>query len=219
MSPALRVLGAASILIASTLPMACSIGEGDGTIQSEKLFMAGCWDGPLDLQPTFFSANAFEDSMLIRVQRGERQLEVSDGLAIVVNDVATIREHHLGEALPIGLPPGVVPPGVPPRYVAEPPKVSLSLYLYETCHVQNGAVYAYDGWMRFDSLFSGDRNETRAQDRLTAATFEALVADPRAMEYDADGNLTPNEGDGRSSTVTGTFQFYFQRGVPAQPFP
>ena len=207
------------VILGACLVTACSIGEGKGTIESDRLFMAGCWDGPLDLQPTFFGANSFEDSMLIRVQRGERQLEVSDGVSIVVRDVEDIRADLLGQELPLGLPVGVSPPGVPTRYVPDPPKVNLSLYLYETCHVQNAAVYAYGGWIRFDSLFSGDRNETSAEDRLTNATFEALVADPRAMDYDTSGNPTPNDEDGRSSTVTGSFQFYFERGVPAQPFP
>jgi hypothetical protein len=208
-------------LATCTLLPGCSIGEGTGTIQSDRLYMADCWDGPLDLQPTFFGANAYDpqDSMLIRVQRGERGIEVSDGVMVTVNDVAEVRDGMLGQQLRLGLPIGVTPPGVPVRYVSDPAKVSLSLYLYETCHVQNGAVYAYDGWIQFDSLFSGDRNETRAEDRLTQATFEALVADPREMDYDAQGNPMPNDGEGRSSTVTGSFEFFFQRGVPAQPFP
>jgi hypothetical protein len=207
--------------VAAWSVLGCSIGEGNGSIESEQLFMADCWDGPFNLQPTFFGANSFpsQDSMIIRVQRGERGTEVSDGVMIVVNDVSEIRETLIGERVTIGLPSGVTPPGIPVRSVPDPPKAGLSLYLYETCHVQNGAVYAYDGWIEFESLFSGDRNETNAEDRLTQATFEAKVADPREMDYDADGNPSPNDDAGRSSTVTGNFSFYFHRGVPAQPFP
>jgi hypothetical protein len=211
----------AAALSVGLFALGCSVGEGTGSIQSDQLYMADCWDGALDLQPTFFGANAFtpQDSMLIRVQRGERGVEVSDGVMLSVDDVSTVRSEMLGQELQLGLPIGVTPPGVPVRYVADPAKVSISLYLYETCHVQNGSLYAYDGWIRFDSLFSGDRNETNAEDRLTEATFEAYMADPREMDYDAEGNPSPNDGEGRSSVVTGNFRFYFQRGVPAQPFP
>jgi hypothetical protein len=208
-------------LLIALICAGCSIGEGEGNIESERLFMADCWDGPLDMKPTFFGANAFDrqDSMIVRIQRGERALEVSDGILLAVADVTEIRKEMLGQELTVGLPPGVTPPGVPVRFVPDPPKVSLSLYLYESCHVQNGAVYAYDGWIRFDSLFSGDRNETNAENRLTEAEFEVEMADPREMDYDADGNPSPNDGAGRSSTVTGSFRFFFERGIPAQPFP
>jgi hypothetical protein len=208
-------------LLAALAVSACSVGEGEGSIRSERLFIADCWDGPVNLRPSFFGANAFEqqDSMLIRVQRGGRELEVSDGIVVAVNDVTAIREDMLGQDLAIGLPAGVSPPGVPVRWVPDPPKVSLSLYLYESCHAQNSAAYAFDGWIRFSSLFSGDRNETNAADRLTDAEFEAYVADPREMDYDSLGNPSPNDGLGRASVVTGSFRFYFERGVPAQPFP
>jgi len=186
--------------------MGCSTGEGEGWVRSEKLFVKDCWDGPFDLQPTFFAANPHENNLSIRVQRGDNLEEVSDGLGVLVNDVAGVRESSLGQALRVGLPVGVVPPGGSPQS-AEPPDVSLSLYLHATCHAQNGALYALSGSITFSSLFSGDPNESSADDRLTEAAFEAVFTDPRDPEV------------AHQSTVRGEFSFYFQRGQPAQPFP
>jgi hypothetical protein len=219
-----------------------------------------CWDGPFDLQPDFFASIPFDDTQQIRVQRGDRSVEVSDGVILVVNDVAKIRETQLGVPIQLGLPIGVKPPGFPPRVEVVPPQVSLSLYLYATCHLQNGALNSVTGTITFDHLFSGDRNENNAEERLTEAHFDALVADPRDAKIvstsggapppgdggvsdsgspapdagdagpvpsGADsgtvitygGSVTVDYGAGQTSHVTGNFQFYFQRGVPAQPFP
>jgi hypothetical protein len=239
---------------------ACSTGEGTGSVRSDRLFVKNCWDGPFDLEPDFFATIPFNDTQQIRVQRGDRPIEVSDGLILLVNDVAKIRAGQLGTPIPLGLPVGVKPPGFPPRVELVPPQVSLSLYLYATCHLQNGGLNSVSGTITFDHLFSGDRNENSAVERLTQAHFDALVADPRdakltpngqgggapagdagateggtapGTEAGADagsgldagtfityaGSVTVEYGAHQTSHVTGDFQFYFQRGVPAQPFP
>ncbi len=192
--------------------LGCTTGEGDGEVTSDKLYVEDCWDGPFDLKPTFFGANPYRNTLTIRVQRGDNIEEVSDGLIVVVNDVSGIRDSRLGQALKVGMPPGVTPPGVPVVFEPEPPIVSLSLYLHDTCHKQNGTLYSMDGTITFDSLFSGDLNEGNADDRLTDAKFEASFADPRHMQ--ADGTVDPE----RMSTVSGWFRFFFERGQPAQPF-
>ena len=194
---------------------ACTTGEGEGRVWSEQLYIENCWNGPFELQPTFFGANPYrEESLLIRVQRGDNQEEVSDGLMVVVNDIQAIRGNDLGAPIDVGLPPGVTPSGVSLAGGAEPPLVSLALYLHATCHAQNGTVYAIGGSITFDSLFSGDINEPDGDDRLTDATFENVVfADPRQMA--SDRSIDP----GQTSMVHGNFRFFFQRGQPAQPFP
>jgi hypothetical protein len=153
--------------------------------------------------------------MSIRVQRGDDNQEVSDGLSVLVNDVQTIRREKLGDDNPIevGLPVGVTPPGMPVR-VGTNPLVSLTLYLQDTCYRQNGTIYSVGGTITFTKLFSGDPNESDSDDRLTEAKFDATFADPRDMnaEYDFDDPSV-------KSHVTGWFKFYFQRGQPAQPFP
>jgi hypothetical protein len=191
------------------------VGEGRGQVSSERLYIEDCWDGPFRLNPTFFGANPYRDSLLIRIQRGDDIREVSDGLVVMVDDVSLIRENHLGEPLLVGLPPGVSPPGAPVPdpllpSVSEAPRVSLALYLHNSCHSQNGTVYSIGGSIVFDALFSADPNESNADDRFTDAHFEVEFADPRDRT---------SQGIANASAVTGEFSFFFQRGQPAQPFP
>jgi len=192
--------------------LGCSSAEGDGAIQSDRLYVKDCWNGPFDLKPTFFGANPYLDTQTIRIQRGDNIEEVSDGLIVLVKDVSSIRS-QLGSAVDVGMPEGVSPPGVPLKIDLNPPKVNLSLYLHDTCHAQNGTLYSRDGSITFTSLFSGNPNEKDAEERLTEASFSATFADPR--DATADGVIDP----ALTSTVTGWFRFYFERGQPAQPFP
>ncbi len=203
----------------------CSTGEGAGWVRSDRLYIEDCWNGPFDLKPTFFAANPFrEEELLIRIQRGDNTQELSDGLTVHVVDIGRIRDELLGQSIDVGLPPGVTPPGVPVAADPDPPLVSLALYLHNTCHAENGTVYAVkpdrvaDGvavssTITFSSLFSGDPNENIADDRLTEARFQAVFADPRDLESDG---MVPAE---KASIVEGSFRFFFQRGPPAQPFP
>jgi hypothetical protein len=204
-------LCAATLVAISAL--GCSTAEGDGEVKSDKLFIEDCWNGPFDLGPTFFGANPYRDTVTIRIQKGDNMEEVSDGLIVLVNDVPKIREGLLNTPVKVGMPPGVSPPGVPVPFVESPPLVHLSLYLHATCHEQNGALYSVDGSITFESLFSGDPNESDAEDRRTIANFSATFADPRHIL--PTGGIDPE----RTSTVQGWFDFYFQRGQPAQPFP
>jgi hypothetical protein len=69
-------------------------------------------------------------------------------------------------------------------------------------------------WINFTNLFDGNPDEADAQKRLTQATFEFFLADPREI---CPGGLGPPPrclGD-----LKGSFKFYFERGQPAQPFP
>jgi hypothetical protein len=192
----------------------CTVGKGEGAVRSERLYIKDCWNGPLDLQPDFFAANPDSQSLLMRVQRGDNIEDVSDGLSIVIPDLQDVRQ-HVGEDIPVGLPPGVSPPGVPIVLSPNPPKVSLTLYLHGTCHLVSGTVYSVtgSGTIHFNSLFSGDPNESSSAARLTDATFTADFADPRQL-VTADAS----ERAQFTSTVTGNFRFFFQRGQPAQPF-
>jgi hypothetical protein len=69
-------------------------------------------------------------------------------------------------------------------------------------------------WINFQSLFDGNPDEADANKRLTQATFELFLANPREI---CPGGLGPPprcRGD-----LKGSFKFYFERGQPAQPFP
>ncbi len=198
----------------ASLTASCAQGVGEGSVKSEQLYVRNCWNGPFDLGPNFFGANPFStDVISIRVQRGDDNQEVSDGLNVMVSDVQRIRNSQLGQALDVGLPAGVTPPGMPLRLDPDPPAVSLTLYLQDTCHLQNGTIYSTKGTITFTRLFSGDANETDSDDRLTEASFDATFADPRDMNSDYTFDAAVQ------SRVTGWFKFYFQRGQPAQPFP
>jgi hypothetical protein len=65
----------------------------------------------------------------------------------------------------------------------------------------------------FDSLFDGNPDESNAQQRLTNASFEFFLADPREVCPGGIGPPPPCRGH-----LVGNFKFYFQAGIPAQPF-
>jgi hypothetical protein len=195
-------------------PLGCTVGEGSGHVKSDHLYVNGCWNGPFDLGPDFFGANPDQEtSLTIRVQRGDNIEDVSDGLIVLVNDLQEVRM-HLNEDLAVGMPKGVTPPGVPIVYNPDPPKMSLSLYLHNTCHQQNGTIYSVSGTINFSNLFSGDLNEGSSENRKTQATFDAFFADPRELA-DAQDDAAKMAV---TSHVTGDFDFFFQRGQPSQPF-
>jgi hypothetical protein len=199
--------------------LSCGAGEGEGSVTSDRLYVKNCWNGAFDLRPTFFATTPFGNTQQIRIQRGERNVEVSDGVLLVLGDVARIRS-EIGQPIRIGLPADVNPPGFPPRVEVDPPDVGLTLYLYDTCHIQNGALHAVDGEVTFSSLFSGDRNENDSGERFTSADFTATVTDPRDAELVAEGDTTRVEYPPETtSQVHGHFEFFFERGIPAQPFP
>lgn len=191
------------------LSAGCTVGEGSGWVRAtENLYIQDCWNGPFDLGPDFFAANPYRDQLWIRVQRGDNHEEMSDGLVIVVNGISDVRA-NLGTPVKVGLPRGVSPPGVPVVEQEDPPMVSLSLYLHNSCHAQNATVHSISGEITFTSLFNGVVNESRAEDRLTQASFSAVFADPR-LDRVGDSEF--------ASVVEGAFEFYFERGQPAQPF-
>ena len=210
MTPGLANMAACLLSLAA---LGCTVGEGEGRVSSDHIWVAGCWDGPFDLKPDFFGANPDEgESLTIRVQRGDNIEDVSDGLIVLVNDLPEIRK-QLGQPLDVGMPRGVTPPGVPIVFNENPAKISLALYLHNSCHLQNGTIYSTSGKITFNSLFSGDPNESSADARLTDASFDAYFADPRELvDLDAD------EMASVTSRVTGNFHFFFQRGQPSQPF-
>ena len=199
-------------VLPALVSLACSVGDGEGWVRSDNLFMEDCWNGAFDLGPTFFAANPSpgSKSLTIRVQKGDNLEEVSDGLVVVVSKLPTVRG-QVGQPLDVGLPVGVSPPGVPIVYNETPPNVSLALYLHESCHAQNGTVYSTAGTINFESLYSGDPYEDDADRLLTEARFDATFADPRNLV----GTDVPANAE---SHVRGYFRFFYQRGQPAQPF-
>ena len=60
----------------------------------------------------------------------------------------------------------------------------------------------------------GDPGSLTADQRLIEATFDVLLADPRDECPGGLGLPAPCRGH-----LTGSFQFYYERGQPAQAFP
>jgi hypothetical protein len=203
----------AFVLLPFFFTAACGVGDGEGWVKSENLYMTDCWNGRFDLGPDFFAANPSpgSKSLSLRVQRGDDLEERSDGLTVVVNQLSRVRG-QVGSDVHVGLPVGVSPPGVPIEENPSPPLVSLALYLHGTCDRQNGTVYSVDGTIHFESLYSGDPNEGDAEQRLTEGSFDAWFADPRELHGPASTNPSV------MSQVRGYFRFFYQRGQPAQPF-
>jgi hypothetical protein len=208
-----RSAAALCVVALGLFASSCSLGEGTGFVHSDRLQAKECTDHPYDLRPTFFGSNPFLGTQTIRLQHGEDIEENSDGVLILVDDTAYIRA-HLGEALPVMMPPGVTPPGVPIVAQSDPAKVHMTLYLHNTCHGLNIALYAVSGTITFDKIFSGNRTEDKAEERLSEAHFDVMVADPRDQPP-GGGAVDPD----KMSHLVGEFRFFFERGQPAQPFP
>ncbi len=66
----------------------------------------------------------------------------------------------------------------------------------------------------FQSLFNNDITSLDEATRLSDASFELYLADPRERCPNADAPPPPCRGH-----LTGNFHFLFERAKPAQPFP
>lgn len=239
---ALCVAGALGLHVAS-----CSLGTGTGSVKG-TLDVTDCWSGSFDLQPDFFAAQPYRSQVLFRIQSGGDYEAFSDGVTILVDDVTAIRTSMLGKPLDVALPPAVVPPGIPVVADPNPPLVHFALYLQRACRLETPALYAMrevslpsegggasgpvcsDGGtsdagssggapsigkstITFTDLFDGNPDEGDVAKRRTAATFDVYLADPREI---CPGSGVPPRSRGH---LTGSFDFLFQRGRPAQPFP
>jgi hypothetical protein len=242
---------------AATVPLAagCSTSEGDGRTTG-TLNVANCWTGPYELRPDFFAAVFHTGALQIRIQNGSDSETFSDGINIIVQDVAKVRPNPdtkfagtYGEQMRVGLPPGVTPPGVPIRPQKDPPIVGMSLFMQGSCRTENVVLYAVESvtittdgtctadpvehtdtstgcngstaagvgtgksTISFLSLYSGDEFASAA-DRRIKGCFDVYLADPREISQDGNGPAPPCRGH-----LRGTFDFFYERGRPAQPFP
>jgi len=198
---------------------ACSLGDGSGEVISADLNAPDCWKGKYDLKPDFFAAYPFRNQLYIRIQRGSDFEGVSDGIMILVDDVADIRANHLGEAIPVTLPEGVAPPGIPDGSLCgescSRTGVHLTFYLLHSCFNINTVLYGVGGTITFTELFNGNPNESDAANKLIQGELDVMVGDPQLIVTSGpDKGTIPGQ-----SEVTGRFRFFFERGQPAQPFP
>jgi hypothetical protein len=126
----------------------CSIGTGEGSVTG-TLDVPDCWSGPFNLQPTFFGAVPYDNTLELRIQNGGDYETFSDGVQILIDSLSAIRGSSTqaslyGQALTVSLPVGVSPPGVPLSGNPDPSIVHLTLYLQRTCPTQSVALYAME---------------------------------------------------------------------------
>lgn len=172
---------------------ACSVGHGRGDI-SGTVGVAGCRAaGRYELGPTAFFAQATEQLLRIRVQRGS-DLEVrSDGLAVLVEDASIVKREYLGAKLSVA-------PDSEPR-------IDMSVFLNESCapgRDQTPVVLpAVSGTIRFDKIYAPEVDKREVE--ITATLENVRFEDPRNSE--------------RWAELNGDFDFLYVRGSPAQRFP
>lgn len=189
-----RRVPAAAALAIGIFALACSTGDGEGTVTGiVNVPACGLDDEAFDLRPDFFTADPTEDFLEIRVQRGSSQEDLSNKITIFVDHAAEVKASMLGVPLEIG------------DDIDSP--VRMSLALNKTCPIdrRNGPVnlVARSGTITFHSIYF----PTGPDEPVTEATFTDVYFD--------DG-WTPIES---TATLSGEFRFNFARGRPAQYFP
>lgn len=178
------------LLLVSCLT-ACQGGEGDGEVTGVVVVPECGIDNPdWDLRPSFFVQDPWENTAVIRIQRGSNYQDLSNGLVISIRDVDAVRASF----------------GTPIDLAAEDAPVTVTLTLDGTCRPARRdpsvLLIARSGSITFDALY-----DPRADDgRETSGTLEGLVMD--------DG-----EDPASTAELSGYFTFLFARGRPGQRYP
>ncbi len=181
-------------VVIAVLSMACSEGVGIGEVGGTLWAPACGFDGdPLELNPTFFAADPFEESLEITVQRGSDFEDLTDGISIFVPNPSEITT-QLGEPLPFS------ETGIG--------GIRMNLFLHRTCRFSRDhppvSYVATSGSISFDAIYAPSVDEDALR---TAATFTDVVL------------VDPAQPETRRAELNGEFSFLFNRGRPAQRFP
>ncbi|MGB0678685.1 MAG: hypothetical protein ACPGUV_03380 [Polyangiales bacterium] len=178
---------------------ACSVGAGEGEVMG-NVSIRDCpkAEGAYDLRPSFFAAEAFEETLNIRVQRGSAFPVVSDGLAIFVRDAEAVQQGQLGQALAVSDAPELI----------EGAAVRVTLYLNALCPRERDTnpvvLKAVSGTAIFSAIYAPDVDDD-------AIDIAAELQDLRFVDS--------RESALGSAQLSGRFRFPFNRGRPAQAFP
>lgn len=137
------------LVLVQVVAPGCSVGDGTGAV-SGTLDVPDCWSGQFSLNPDFFAADPYGDSVTIRIQKGSDYASFSDGLSILVDNVHEIRGDApyspslLGSPLEVSLPSGIAIVGAPVIPQPDPSVVHMAVYLQKSCPTQNVALYAME---------------------------------------------------------------------------
>jgi hypothetical protein len=173
---------------------ACSVGHGDGELEG-TLAIEGCRrEGSYSLVPNAFFAQAEEQLLKIRVQRGGDIEVFSDGVALLVEDSSQLRQHYRSANIDVASD-------------AEP-HLEVTAYFNDTCPPGRDktpvVLKAVSGSVRFDSIYAP---EVAPHEVRISAVLEGV-------RFEDDDNPT-----GRWAMLSGSFDFLYVRGSPAQIFP
>ncbi len=209
---------------------ACTQGEGQGAIDG-TLDVPQCWTGPFSLNPDFFAAVPYRNTLTVRLQSGSDFESFADGVQIQMYDTTLLHPDlsrgfagRLDQAIAVRLPPEVTPPGVPIVPDAEPLLVSMFLYLQRSCQTLNSALYAVkqvrlptDGTCTAPTLQGADPradcDPQRASpsglgDGQSFVTFKSIfngrVDEPTASERKTEGCFDVYLTDPRETSPDGT---------------
>jgi hypothetical protein len=183
-----------ALFAALALVAACSVGHGSGEVEGTLMIENCRTQGHYALVPNAFFAQAAEQLLKIRIQRGG-DIEVrSDGVAILVEDATQLRRSYLGSEITLG--------------GSTPPHVELTAYFNDTCPPGRDktpvVLNAVSGTIRFDAIYAPqvDADDVHISGELRDVRFEDR-----------------NHPEARWALLGGRFDFLYVRGSPAQPFP
>lgn len=173
---------------------ACSVGHGEGELGG-TLYIEGCRrEGRFELRPDAFFAQAAEELLTIRVQRGGNIEVYSDGLAVMIEDSTRFKREQLGKELDLS--------------ADNDPQIDVTAYFNDTCPPGRDktpvVLKAVSGTIRFDHIYAPkvSNDSVRISAQLTGVRFE----DAKDREQ-------------RWAELSGNFDFLYVRGSPAQHFP
>ncbi len=203
------------VALVGVVASACVARNGDGTIAGE-LDAHDCWSGGFDLEPNFFGAATYRDTMTLRLQRDSDFFTYADGVSILIDDFRALRgdpareggsprPDQLGQTLRVGLSPAVTPPGTPIVADPDPPTVHLDLYLQKTCRTQNVALFAAE---QVQLAADGSCSAVKQDCTATSTSTSTAPLAQSTITFDSlfNGNILEKDADQRR--IAGRFDVY-----------
>jgi hypothetical protein len=170
------------------------VGHGDGQIDG-TVSIAGCRGaGAYTLAPNAFFAQSAEKLLSLRVQRGGDIEVYSDGMTVLIRDAALLKREFLGVEIDLAS--------------KEPPGVAATAYFNDTCPADFEKIpvilKAVSGTIRFSAIYAPRVNEDEVR----------IAAELNEVRFEDD-----EDPDARWAELSGSFDFLYVRGSPAQHFP
>jgi hypothetical protein len=175
------IVAAAACLALAVLP-GCDAGAGEGEAKGTIDVPSCDLSGDFDLDPDHFSAEVFDDSLTIRVGRGDDLARYSDALVLGV-DVSRV---SAGAAVAIVAPD-------PSSDSPEAPPVTASLLLGRTCE-DVAALSGVGGEITFDAISTDFGDEIAAAFEIR---FEDVVGGDSSADLAGDFRFTLNRASQR----------------------